>query len=332
MTSIRQRVAVVGAGIFGACVAYYLARAGDIEVFLLERSHPAQGTTAASYCRLSVWGKQPDHYFLLNHAGMRQHTQLAEELGEPSAWHQQCGALLCSDESLDASFREECEQAVRLGYAIRPVDDPVRIIGSPSFVMPGRDAVYLPEEGWADAPTLTRRLVDGACAAGATLFTDQAVTGLKRLAGSWLVQSTDGDLLRVDAVVSTAGIDADRVASFAGHELTLAPTQGLLLEVGVPRHGLRCVVHTPALTVRLVDADRLLLRAPWSDGELGRRPDRQEIAAGLPSLAAKTMPWLGRATILTIRVSTRVSPSGGFRAWGRYTPFPAITRQSHTAA
>ena len=64
------RVAVVGAGIVGASVAYHLSK-GRAEVVLIDGAEPGSGTTSTSFAWVNANNKLPRDYFELNLAGMR---------------------------------------------------------------------------------------------------------------------------------------------------------------------------------------------------------------------------------------------------------------------
>ena len=272
------RVAIIGAGVLGASVAHHLA--GRAEVVLIDAGEVGGGTSARSYARLSAWGKQPDSYFRLNHEGMRAHAALAGE------WYHRCGTSL-------TGCAADRAQAERLGYTVEPVNG---------------DTVFLPEEGWVDAPLFARSL---AASSGAAVLTSRPVTSLRP---GWEVGFADGSSLSADVVVNTAGIGAARVAAMAGHALELVPSRGALLELGFPGHPLTHIVHTDDVTIRPVDADRLLVRAPSGDTLL--TDGIEAVAAQLLALAAKLLPWLDMAEVCDVRVGERVIPASGLPSVG----------------
>ncbi|WP_186762873.1 NAD(P)/FAD-dependent oxidoreductase [Lentzea tibetensis] len=284
-----KRVAIIGAGVLGASTAHHLA--GRAEVFLIDAGEVGDGTTGRSYSRLSAWGKQPDSYFRLNHEGMRAHAAF------PGDWYHPCGTLLTGSAADRA-------QAVRLGYAVESVDD---------------DRVFLPEEGWVDAPLYARSL---AALSGASVMTGCSVTGLRP---GWEVVFDRGSL-HADVVVNTAGNGAARIAAMAGHSLTLVPSFGMLVELSAPAHPLRHIVHTDDVTLRPLSADRLLLRGPSADAALS---SGLVAASELILLATKVVPWLESATIHDVRIGSRVIPRGGLPSVGAV---PGVDGYLHAVA
>src|SRR4051794_17021253 len=82
------RVAIIGTGVLGASVGYYLAREGA-EVLLVDAGEPGAGTTAASLAWVNASSKVHDWtYFDLSYAGLREHERLAGELADAAWWNQ----------------------------------------------------------------------------------------------------------------------------------------------------------------------------------------------------------------------------------------------------
>ncbi len=100
-----MRVAVVGAGIVGASVAFWLSQRGA-RVWLLDRSRPASGTTASSFAWINANSKTPRDYFGLNRAGMEEHLRLRDELPGGAPWLRAGGNLVwVGDEERDGLDR-----------------------------------------------------------------------------------------------------------------------------------------------------------------------------------------------------------------------------------
>ena len=76
----RDHVIVAGAGIIGASIAYHLAKRGA-RVTLLEKEHPAAGTTKNSFAWLNASEKSPRSYYELNLAGIAGWRRLELDLG-----------------------------------------------------------------------------------------------------------------------------------------------------------------------------------------------------------------------------------------------------------
>ena len=73
-----RRIAVIGAGIVGASVAFRPARSREARVSIVERSRPGSGTTSATFAWANANEKTPREYFEINLAGLEEHYRLCD--------------------------------------------------------------------------------------------------------------------------------------------------------------------------------------------------------------------------------------------------------------
>lgn len=221
------RVAVIGAGIVGASVAYRLCE-GGARVILLDAAEPASGTTSASFAWANANRKLPKSYFELNVAGMREHHRLLRELG--GDWLHGGGNLM---------WEEDVEGLERRVARLRSWGYPARVMSAsevrenlePGVVLPdGAPVGFFPEEFWVDAPRLTDALVERARRGGAEVRPNAAVRSVEagegRLAA---LRLESGERLEADAAVNAAGPAAAAVAAMFGRRLPLEVFPGLLV-------------------------------------------------------------------------------------------------------
>ena len=84
-------VLVVGGGIVGASIAYYLSRRG-IDVGVIERSHPGGGASGANAAIIGTSLSSPLHYARFEQRSIRLFLQLSDETGRAIRF-QPCGRL-----------------------------------------------------------------------------------------------------------------------------------------------------------------------------------------------------------------------------------------------
>ena len=111
-----MRVAVIGAGIVGASVAYRLSESG-VEVLVLDRQQPTSGTTSASFAWVNANSKTPKEYCDLNRAGMEEHFRLREELPGGAPWFHQSGNLIQLGDDGLGELDRRVERLRSWGYA-----------------------------------------------------------------------------------------------------------------------------------------------------------------------------------------------------------------------
>lgn len=318
-------VAVVGAGIVGASVAYNLVKQGAT-VHVIDRDEPGRGTTATSFAWLNANQKTPKPYFDLNLAGMAEHRVLAESLGT-ARWYHPDGNLFWADDAGLADLQARVARLQEWGYAAEWIDARAAnadLEPGAAFPDPSTPVAWFPDEGWVDAPALTQRLLGEARQSGATIVTNTAVTAIDRTGGRVAgVTLSSGDRVAADVVVNAAGPEAPAVAALAGSPLPFATVPGLLLRLGHPGNPLRRILHTSVMNVRPDGRDFLILQAPGLDERLeGRREIRpadpligEILARGIAGL-----PALSAASLAEIRIGVRPIPADGYPSTGRLDP------------
>ena len=319
-----MRVAVVGAGIVGASVAFRLSQ-GGARVYLIDKAEPATGTTSASFAWVNANNKTPREYFELNRAGMEEHFRLSSELPGEAPWLYGSGNLVwASDEDLD-ELKSRVERLRSWGYAAeRWTASRVETELEPrvSFPNPTTPTAFFPEEGWVDAPLLTKNLVGLARRNGVEVRSGVSVEAIGTSAGRIReVCLSDGERVPVNAVANAAGPNADRVAALLGRKLPLAPSNGLLARVAVASTPLSRIMHTPHVNLRPDGLGHVLLHHSSIDEKLGNEPS-VALASRLLEDVREVLPALEKAEIVEHRIGTRPIPEDGFPCVGAVSGIP----------
>lgn len=326
-----MQVVVIGAGVVGSGLAWRLARQG-IAVTLVERDHPASGTTGSSFSWYNANAKRPEDYFRLNLAGMEAHHALRAELGD-APWMHEGGNLVCTGRSvwIDSSEHEEdlesrIAELDRWEYPSRWLNRVEAEELEPNVRF--EDAIhrfaYFPSEGWIDGPLLARSMARMAGEAGATLCFGCEVTDIEqqngRISG---VRLANGDLIAVDQVVNCAGPWADRIAEMAGRALPLAPTLGFITRLGgAPVDVIKRVIHLPQLDVR-PDGDGLFALHHYdADSGIAAGDEPQMWAERLLERFRNYIPSAPEARIARWTVATRPIPIDGRTSAGQVPAVP----------
>ena len=317
-----MRVAVIGAGIVGASVAFWLSQGGT-RVWLVDKAGPASGTTSASFAWLNANNKTPREYFELNRAGMEEHSRLRDELPDGAPWLHQDGNLIwATGEDLE-DLERRVKRLQSWGYTAEWRSASwVREELEPSLTIPDAPVAYFPEEGWIDAPLLTHSLIGHARRYGTEVRFGSEVRSIEmgggRVSG---VRFADGEHLPVDAVINAAGPGADSVAFLVGRKLPLSPSRGLLARVAVDGELLRRIIHTPHVNLRPDGPRHTLLHHGSVDDKLADG-DEEYLAKELLGRARRIIPALANAELEEVRIGTRPVPADGFSCAGGIKSLP----------
>ena len=150
-------VVVIGAGAYGASVAYHLARSGDRRVVVVDKGEPVSQTTPRA-AGLSSCVQQTELLSRMATASVRAIERFEEETGESFVWHQPGSLKLARTEEHAHRLRIEVDRARASGIDVTLVDAN-RIRELTSFVDPGpvvaangADAVAATPSGGHAAP------------------------------------------------------------------------------------------------------------------------------------------------------------------------------------
>jgi len=317
-------VAVVGAGIVGASVAYWLSE-GGAEVVLIDGAEPGSGTTSTSFAWVNANNKLPRDYFELNVAGMREHERLNEVIG--GGWLHPTGNLIQAADEEQANLEKRVERLISWSYAAEML--PASTVNEklePGAIFPDPETriAHFPEESWVDAPALTKTLVEAASRNRArTLFGD-AVRGIKVGGEGVTLRLEDGDAIHADVVVNATGPKGASVAEMVGRKLPLDVFRGLLVRVAVPGEPLGRLMHTPRINVRPDGPGYVLLHHDSVDAELTDdfAGTEDPLCAELLKRARSLLPALEEAEVVEARFGMRPVPADGHSCVGALSAIP----------
>lgn len=264
-------VAVVGAGISGALVAWHLAEAG-FETVVLDRREAAHGSTSGSTCLLQYELDTPLHVLARRFGApaaaycYRRSVQAVHGLGRLArrlrieCGYQPRGSLL-----LASSLRHV--RGLRLEFEARraaglEVEWWPRSRLRRASSLPHPAAIFSRDGAQVDGYRLTYRLLQAAQRRGARVF-DRTRVIRRRLRGRRVELSTDrGARVRARHVVIASGYEADRL--LPGPLTVLNSTFALVSEPirrfsGWPGRSLIWETARPYLYLRTTDDDRAMI-------------------------------------------------------------------------
>jgi glycine cleavage system aminomethyltransferase T/glycine/D-amino acid oxidase-like deaminating enzyme len=218
----RARIVIIGGGVGGTAIAHHLARLGERDVVLLERSELTSGSTFHS---AGLVGQLRSSVSLTRM--MMDSVELYRTLD--------CGWVQCGGIRLACTPEREQEVLRQVAWA-KTFGLPLELISAdearelfPLMSTEGvRCASYLPSDGYLDPSLLTGALAEGARAGGARIFThtrvigidvDESVPGNPRVRG---VQTEWGPI-EAEVVVNAGGMFAAELGRMAGVRVPTVP-------------------------------------------------------------------------------------------------------------
>ena len=234
----QARAVVIGGGVGGCAVLYWLARLGWTDTVLVERSKLTSGSTFHS---AGLVGQLRGSLSLtrMMMGSVELYRALGEEVGLETGWHE-VGSLRL------ASSGERMEELARQAGWAKTFGLPLELISAaeaqrlfpPMSVDGVLGAAYLPTDGYLDPSQLTFALAAGARRRGAEIYEETRVTAIELERGRVSRVVTDQGPIETELVVNAGGMFAAEIGRLAGVVVPLVPMahQYLITEpAGLPR-------------------------------------------------------------------------------------------------
>lgn len=266
--STAKNIIVVGAGVIGASIAWYLTRAGAT-VTIVEAGQPGGVATPASFAWINAsWGN-PEPYFRLRMRSISEWSRLAGEVPDIAlGW---VGGL-CWDLPAD-QLRAYAAEHGAWGYGIRLVDRAEARRIEPKLTEPPALAVHAPGEGAVEPAAAARALVADAVKRGAGLVEQTEVRRVILEGGAVRGVDTAKGELRADEVVLAAGAATPALAATIDVRVPLEASPGLVIHCRPSAERLlNGVVIAEGLDMRQTAEGRIIASASFAGGDPGPDP------------------------------------------------------------
>ncbi|AEA64901.1 NAD(P)/FAD-dependent oxidoreductase [Burkholderia gladioli] len=244
---MSSRIVIIGGGVIGSAVAYFL-RAADpsVAVTVIERdptyARSSSALSAASIrqqfstplsIRMSLFGIE-----FLRELGER----LAIDGARPSIDLHEGGYLFLATPAGEATLRENHALQLAEGAQIRYLEREALAAGFPWLNVEDLAAGCYGErgEGWFDGYGLVQALRKKAQSLGARYLASEAVDLVREGRRITHVMTADGERHACDTVVNAAGAWARRIAELAGVEIPVFARRRSIFNVSSPARLERC--------------------------------------------------------------------------------------------
>ncbi len=226
MPELRDaEITVIGGGVLGCAVAYFLAGAGKRDVAVLEKDELASGTTSQA-AGLVGQVRASAAQVRIARFSVRTFTALARETGYDPDYRQVGSFRLALTPEREAEFRRMV--AVGQGEGLEVDFVPLREVRErfPLLDLAGvRAAIWCPTDGYIQPYGLTMAYARGARDLGVRIHTGTRVLGIRLTGGAVDGVVTDRGEIRTATVVVAAGPWTGLLTAAAGAELPIVPVR-----------------------------------------------------------------------------------------------------------
>lgn len=324
-----KHVAVIGAGIVGASIAYHLKRAGA-EVTILERSEPATRASRGTFAWINAsWAKQPRHYHSFTQQSLTGWKRLESKLNIPVRWG---GSLeWFASPQRQARLAEQIAEQAEWGEAARMVGAQDIAAMEPALRFPADGmAAYSGNDGAVDPVLATQILLKEAVRMGAKLVTQCNVMAASTSNGRTLLRTSSGDDLSVDRYVLATGADPDAVKALTGATLPQRSRPGVIVLTRPLKRLINRIIVAPGVHIHQRDDGRIVLGeqdgAPDNAAHAQRLKDRPnrfpskeyaaQHASRIMAVAEQFVPDIAAAQVEDVYIGWRPLPVDGHPVLG----------------
>jgi glycine cleavage system aminomethyltransferase T/glycine/D-amino acid oxidase-like deaminating enzyme len=240
----RAGAVVIGGGVGGCSILYWLARLGWDDVVLVERADLTSGSTFHS---AGLVGQLRGSLSLtkMMMSSVELYRTLGDEVGLETGWHEVGSLRLGSSEERMEELRRQAGWAKTFGLPLELISAEEAQKRFPPMSTDGvLGAAYLPTDGYIDPSQLTFALAEGARRRGAEINTNTRVTAIGVERGRVTGVETDRGSIATEIVVNAGGMFAAELGRLAGvvvpvipmaHEYLITKPSGVPLDVPTMR-------------------------------------------------------------------------------------------------
>ena len=240
----RAQAVVIGGGVGGCSILYWLARLGWQDTVLVERADLTSGSTFHS---AGLVGQLRGSLSLtkMMMSSVELYRSLGDEVGLETGWHEVGSLRLASSEERMQELRRQAGWAKTFGLPLELISaEEAQHLFPPMSSEGVLGAAYLPTDGYIDPSQLTFALAEGARRHGAELYTNTRVTGIGTERGRVTGVETDRGTIETEVVVNAGGMFAAELGKLAGvvvpvipmaHEYLVTKPSGVPLDVPTMR-------------------------------------------------------------------------------------------------
>ncbi|HYI75384.1 MAG TPA: FAD-dependent oxidoreductase [Gaiellaceae bacterium] len=219
----RAQAVVIGGGVGGCSVLYWLARLGWDDVVLVERAELTSGSTFHS---AGLVGQLRSSLALtrMMMASVDLYRSLGDEVGLETGWREVGSLRLASSPERMDEISRQAGWAKTFGLPLDLISPEEAQERFPPMTTDGvLGAAFLPTDGYIDPSQLTFALAEGARRRGAEIATSTRVTGVTVERGRVTGVETDRGTIETDVVVNAGGMYAREIGALAGVNVPIVP-------------------------------------------------------------------------------------------------------------
>ena len=219
----RARAVVIGGGVGGCSILYWLARLGWDDVVLVERAELTSGSTFHS---AGLVGQLRSTLSLtkMMMESVDLYRSLEAEVGLETGWHEVGSLRLASSPERMEEIKRQAGWANTFDLYLDLLSpEEAKALFPPMTTDGVLGAALIPTDGYIDPSQLTLALAEGARRRGAEINQRTRVTGIRVRNGRVEAVQTDQGEIETEVVVNAGGMYAREIGALAGVNVPIVP-------------------------------------------------------------------------------------------------------------
>lgn len=239
-----EGIVIVGGGVIGCAIAYYLGLRGFKATVVERRDVGCEASGAAAG---GLWpqaeSSRAGAFLDLCLAGNGMFSELSREL-EPDIEFRESGLLHIIQDEEDLREAEHLMKWQKeRGLRVEQLSASETRKLEPSLSEDMMGSLYFPDDNHVNPLNLTRAFAQGARKRGAEISTGVSVEGIKTVSGRVSSLVTDRGEIGADIIINAAGAWASHVGRMVDVEVPVEPVRGqIILSEPLPRLFRMCIV------------------------------------------------------------------------------------------
>ena len=219
----RTRAVVIGGGVGGCSILYWLTKLGWSDAVLVERAELTSGSTFHSAGLVGqLRGSLALTRMMMN--SVELYRTLGDEVGLETGWREVGSLRLASSEERVEELARQAGWAKTFGLPLQLISAAeAQRLFPPMSTDRVLGAAYLPTDGYIDPSQLTFALAEGARRGGAEIYQHTRVTGITVERGRVTGVVTDQGEIEAEVVVNAGGMFAKELGALAGVNVPVVP-------------------------------------------------------------------------------------------------------------
>ncbi|WP_306052061.1 NAD(P)/FAD-dependent oxidoreductase [Natronococcus wangiae] len=227
-------IVIIGGGVIGASIAYFLVTESDRDVTLIEKNAIGSGSTGDSSAIIRHHYGEKEIYTELAEWSHRFYQEFEDQVGEPIAYNDNPRVTFAEDESADAEYAEAGYDVLTdreipvTRYDGEELDEAFPMFNLETFDF----AVSDDTAAYSDGTDVAAGFVRAAQQRGGTVVTGTTVEGFETDSESITAVQTDDGVISCENVVLAAGPWTPALGEKLGLDIPVTPSreQVILLE------------------------------------------------------------------------------------------------------